>query len=451
MRAEHKKAIFRMVMAISIFFGIFLGVMQIRPPAANEDCPHFARMMHNIQRLAAGPRHSGTDEALIELERVRAEIITEIEDMGLEPIIHEVVYTKDEVAEARNLLAGRRTINDRYFRDGLLHLENILVRLESPYSDRIIIFVTHYDSAFNSPGAADAMTPVAAMLEAMRAHADNMGLANNIYFLFTDGEEIGALGALAFIRDHPDIGDRIDMLVNLEAQGNSGGLILFETSPNPHAMLNIWRRAAERPMGFSLAQTIYERLNTFTDFNFFLLYDWPGVNLAIIEGGRHYHTPTDNFENLNRDTAWHFLTTAMGLADYAADNPLNMPEQSNQAVFFPLLPGLMVVMTHGTAYFLSIFACILALASLIFLHRKKQLTIISIIFTTAITAAAIISTIFLHAASYLFWLPLIIIALSGFIKKWPIAYKAAQTFMIFIILLLWIPLFFAIGALYMIW
>ncbi|MDR2168456.1 MAG: M20/M25/M40 family metallo-hydrolase [Clostridiales bacterium] len=439
----YKRTIFRLVLAIAIAIGIILGVWQMRPPAANEDCPHFQRMMYNIERWSPRPRHGGTDAARAEIARVRAGIIAEIEEMGLEAIIHEVVYTRDEVAAARQLLAGRRTINDRYFRGDRLYLQNILVRLEAAESDRVVIFVAHYDSALNSPGAADAMTPVAAMLEAMRVHASSQNLANNIYFLFTDGEEIGALGALAFIRDHPELGERIDMLVNLEAQGNSGGLILFETTPEPSAMLNVWRRAAVRPIGFSLGQPVYEQLNTFTDFNFFLRYNWRGVNLAIIEGGRHYHTPGDNFANLDRNTAHHFLTTAMGLANYAAANPLNIPESSHSAVFFPLLPGNMVIMSHLAAYILSMLACAAALVYIIFKRRSVILMIL--------TALTILATIFLHEASYLFWLPLIIITSSCFLEKWPIARRGAQILTVFVALLLWTPLIFAVGALYMIW
>ena len=43
----------------------------------------------------------------------------------------------------------------------------------------------NYDTMQYTPGAADAMTPVAAMLETIRFHAHNNNLANNLHFLVT--------------------------------------------------------------------------------------------------------------------------------------------------------------------------------------------------------------------------------------------------------------------------
>jgi len=397
----------RIYIAISILvpllIGITLGIWQVQPQRANGDSPVFQSMMHNIERLAQSPRHTGTPDAFIELKRVRSEIIAEIESMGLEPIIHDVSLFRMEVTEIRQLL-GRRALYRRYFHDQFLPLQNILVRLESQTSDRVVMIVSHYDSAFNSPGAADAMLPVAAMLEAMRIHAGNENLANNIYFLITDGEEIGALGAYAFIRERPDLANRIDMLVNLDARGTSGGLILFETTPQPRSMLKLWNRAVSRPIGFSLAQPIYEYLNYFSDFCFFSMYNWRGVNLAIVQGGEHYHTPTDDFTHLNRNTAWHYLTTVLEFVDYAANNSLyGLHDNSSNAIFFMLLPGNMVVISYTWAYILCGLAVLLALAYFIIQIKNKRLKMSqSTVALLVLTILSIISALLFHVGSYCF-------------------------------------------------
>ena len=86
------------------------------------------------------------------------------------------------------------------------------------------MFVSHYDTMEWTLGAADATTPIAAMLEALRVHSQNNNLTNNLHFLFTDAEEVAALGAFAFSRDFPNMINEVDLLINLEAVGNSGGL-----------------------------------------------------------------------------------------------------------------------------------------------------------------------------------------------------------------------------------
>ena len=57
-------------------------------------------------------------------------------------------------------------------------------------------------------------------------------LARPVTFLFNEGEEMGLLGARAFMDGDP-LRERIDTLINLEARGVSGPAVMFETSrPN---------------------------------------------------------------------------------------------------------------------------------------------------------------------------------------------------------------------------
>jgi len=438
-----------------VIIGTVLGIWQVQPPAADESSPAFQRMMYNIERLAAEPRIVGTEE----LDRARAKIIAEIEGMGLSPIVHSTRYTLDEAYAVWTRLGRRSDIPvetrpvptprppsrlDRLPDEFYVH--NIFVRLEAPNSDRTIMFVSHYDSWPGSPGAADAMTPIAAMLEAMRSQANNENLANNIYFLMTDGEEFGALGVLAFIRDHPELRDRVDMIVNLEAQGNSGGLILFETSPQPYAMLRVFRRAVPRPLGFSIAQSLYDTIRTYTDFCFFRQYGWRGVNLAIIGGFEHYHQPTDTFGNLNKNTVWHYLTTTLGLAAYAANNPLErFGPRPRWAVFFPFLPGNMAVISYFWMYILCALAAALAVAFFVYERRIRKARVtfyhIYLLFLAALSIAA---TVLLPTGGYLVWLPLLAMSVTAFLKSWWVAYRVAQMCTRITVLLLWAPLVYLV-------
>ena len=405
---------------------------------------------------------------------VRDEIIAEIEAMGLTPIIHRTEATLRDNLEAGLLIRPMQNpdatalwvqaitenfedileANATYMRNLFpnhpwghgehIYVDNILVTL--PAADGSaggIMFVSHYDTMQYTPGAADAMTPVAAMLEAMRVHARNDNLANNLHFLFTDAEEVWALGAFAFSRDFPHMIDEVDMLINLEAVGNSGGLLNFQTSDAPHAMISLYNRAVPRPIGFHWGDWVYTTQMPFsyTDFTVFREYGFAGLNFAILGGHEHYHTMTDTFENLNRNTAWHFLTTTMALADYAANNSLErLREPSQDAVFFTFLPGNMLVMTVTTANIFMGLAFAVALAFLIYRFKTKmQKAWLVTILLMVLMIATILLLIFLGALGYLFWIPLLAVSISAFLKKWTLAYRCAMTVSGAVFLLLWVP------------
>ena len=56
-----------------------------------------------------------------------------------------------------------------------------------------------------------------------------------------------------------------------------------------------------------------------------------------------------------------------------------------------------------------------------------------------LTIIAAVFAIFLNVLSYLFWIPLLFISASAFLKNRPIIYKCAMTLSGVVTLLLWIP------------
>gem|GEM_PF-1275410 len=451
---------------------VLLAVWRINPPRADESSPAFARMMANIERLAADIRFVGTPNHAF----VRDEIIAEIEAMGLTPILHRTTATLTDNVDARTRIFSMHNaeanaswlewISDEDNRNlviesnasywaslfpghpwgygGHVYVDNILVTLPSTLPDAgSILFVAHYDTMQYTMGAADAMAPVAAMLEALRTHAQNYNLANTLHFLFIDAEEVAALGAFAFSRDFMHLINEVDMLINLEAVGNSGGLINFQTSENPHAMVRLYNRAVPRPMGFHWGDWVYATFmpGSYTDFTVFRYYGFSGLNFAILGGNEHYHTMSDNYENLNRNSAWHFFTTIMGLADYAANNSLAaLSEPSRDAIFFPFLPGRMIVMTTITANILIGMTFALAITFIAYKFKakpNKSLHITIILSVMLLVTVALL--LFLSILSYLLWIPLLAVAISAFFIKRKWVYRSALVLSGAVALLLWTP------------
>lgn len=75
---------------------------------------------------------------------------------------------------------------------GLVH--NVVATLPGYASTGRVVLAAHYDTTFGTPGAADDKSSVAAMLETARALGGEPS-RNDIVMIFTDGEEVGLLGA----------------------------------------------------------------------------------------------------------------------------------------------------------------------------------------------------------------------------------------------------------------
>lgn len=227
---------------------------------------------------------------------------------------------------------------------------NVLARLAGATDDGagpVVLFMAHHDSRPGAPGAGDDGAAVAAMLESLRALRAGPPLANELWFLLTDGEEAGLLGAEAFAADSARL-ERVRAVINFEGRGNSGPAVLFETGRDDAPLVRAYARAAGWPVASSLGPTVYERLPNDTDLSVFKRRGLPGLNFAFVGGGSAYHQPWDTPANLNPRSLEHhgrlILDLARGLG--AADLEELAREGSGRATFFTL-PGNVLVHYPG--------------------------------------------------------------------------------------------------------
>jgi len=66
-----------------------------------------------------------------------------------------------------------------------------------------------------------------------------------------------------------------------------------------------------------------------------------------------------------------------------------------------------------------------------------------------LTMLAVASLIFLHAVSYLFWIPLLFLLVVDLLKRFRYAYIAAKAISIMVMLMLWVPVVFLSLTLFM--
>ncbi|MCP4540465.1 MAG: M20/M25/M40 family metallo-hydrolase [Chloroflexi bacterium] len=310
---------------VNVALFVFLGLGQLQPSKPTlSDAPlvEFSsdRAMRHLEAIAKRPHPVGSPEQT----EVRDYILEELTAMGLEIQVQE--------STGLNLLWGSP------FRAGTVR--NIVARLKGTESTKSILLMVHYDSVPTGPGASDNGASVAAMLETVRALRAGSPLKNDLILLFTDGEEVGLLGAFAFVDEHPWARD-VGLVVNLEARGIGGPSMMFETSAENGWLIEEFAKAVPHPVANSLAYEIYRLLPNDTDFTVFREAGFSGFNIAFFKGSVYYHTLLDNVENMDERSLQHQGSYTLALARHFGNLPLEDTKESNE-VYFDIFSSMLV-------------------------------------------------------------------------------------------------------------
>lgn len=190
--------------------------------------------------------------------------------------------------------------------------------------------VAHSDSVAAGPGAADDGLGLGVIVEVARALSVD-GVPPRLHVLFTDGEEVGLLGARAFVRSHPSPADRPPLyterlVINIDARGTEGPAYMFQMKGASGPMLDAWRESGCPAQATSLAQTVYDVLPNDTDFTVFARDGWWGYNFALIGGASRYHTADDTVGNLDPRSVQQVGECVLGLAKAWLDRPMEGDE-----------------------------------------------------------------------------------------------------------------------------
>lgn len=318
-------------MTIALGILVLLGMVLIRldgppvPISGNAPLTEFSaeRAMRHVAVISQAPHPVGSDEHAV----VRDYIVNSLSQLGLSP---EVQRAEVSVPGLGNRVA----------------IENIVAGLRGTTRDKAVLLVAHYDSVFSGPGASDDGAGVAALLETARVFKSLPPFKRDVLFLLTDGEELGLLGARAFVAESPRAKD-VGLVLNFDARGTCGPVILFETSDQNSWLIAEVSKAASHPVANSLSYEIYKRLPNDTDFTVFKRAGYSGLNFAFIDGVAHYHTSTDTVANLNPGSLQHDGDYATELGKQFA-NLSEIPAKKGQAIYFDILGRVLV---HYSARF----------------------------------------------------------------------------------------------------
>lgn len=255
-------------------------------------------------------------------------------------------------------------------------LTNYIIQYPGQTEDApAVMLMAHYDAArFSASGAADDAAGVAVALEIFKTFIQqNPAPKNKLLLLITDGEELGLLGANAFIEDQLTYHD-IGVIINLEARGSSGPAILLpETDTGTRGLIEAYQKAGvPMPVSSSLDAEIYAKMPNDTDVTPFKEHGINAFNLAFIDDHFNYHSPTDDLAHLSLNSVAHHLIQSKSLLNYLADTDLKHLQSDASPVYFSV-PTL-GILSYSRSTSLIIFAVLwlswLVLLALTISHKN---------------------------------------------------------------------------------
>ncbi|MEQ9399663.1 MAG: M20/M25/M40 family metallo-hydrolase [Longimicrobiales bacterium] len=255
------------------------------PVPANAPAEVFSssRAMANLIEVSRAAHPPGSPEH----DRVREYLIDRLRTLGLEPTVQE---TTSMLQSGEFLRAAT--------------VRNIVARLPGTNSTGTIVLTAHYDGRELSRGAGDDGVGVVTILEALRAIQATEPLRNDVVVLLTDAEELGLLGARAFVDQHPLMAD-VDLVLSVEMRGGGGPSVMFETGMEGGWAVREYAEASPRPFANSLTYEVYKQLPNDTDFTPFRQAGAQGLNFAAIGRAHVYHQEYDEPANISESTLQH--------------------------------------------------------------------------------------------------------------------------------------------------
>jgi hypothetical protein len=328
--------------------GLALRTPAPRPAAAPATLFSAERAMQNVRAIAQRPHPIGSADAA----RVRDYIAGRLQSLGLQAHVQ----------------------RDEAFFDAwrlppvLASVENVVGVLagQSPQLPAIVI-MSHYDTVPTSPGAGDDSAGVAAALELAANLRAGGPLDRTVIFLFTDGEEVGLLGAAAFFESDP-LSQRVGVVLNMEARGTSGRAMMFETSERAGDLVRLWGANAGMPVANSLMGSVYRRMPNGTDLTVPLKRGLPGMNFAFLGDQFGYHTMVATPERLDVGSLQHLGDQVLPVVLALGKAP-ELPVTNPDVVHFDVLGHTLILYPTWIGWGLAMLAVALVVFAIIRARR----------------------------------------------------------------------------------
>ena len=278
---------------------------------ADADGFSSARVVKDIEVISKERHSVAHPEARA---KVREYLIGRLQQLGADTV---QVFTYDS-------LVGPKNKHVEYVFDAHNIVADFAPLTASEGKPAELLLVAHYDSRYSQPfakdtvwsyGAADDGYGIGVILETVSQLLKNRTeWKQGVKVLFTDAEEAGMMGMTAIWENNKEVFENVGLMVNIEARGTWGPVLLFETCPGNEKVLDLYASASRYPFTYSLTTVVYKFMPNFTDFTI-VKDSIPGLNFSNIADVNHYHTHLDNFTNISEKTIQHYGEQVLPLAE----------------------------------------------------------------------------------------------------------------------------------------
>ncbi len=320
-----------LLMVMIVLLAVFtLRSFLVGAPSVDPNHPfNTAQAFERLERILGDetPHPVDTDAN----DAVRERLLTEITDLGFEPIVRDDFHCVTGYGGVR-----------------CARVQNVMFWVGEPGPNAVML-ASHYDSVPAGPGAADDGAGMAASLEIARLFKDRE-TPRPILVLITDGEEVGLIGAASFVDSDP-FAEMISAVVSMEARGVRGPVAMFETStPNGRDIVGLDPNSlpftrVKNPVSSSFAADIYATMPNGTDVTRYLALDIDAANYAIGQGAHFYHTPRDNLANLEQRAFFHMGANALEAVEGFVYQDPEAPD--NRWIYMDIFGVFMLAMPQG--------------------------------------------------------------------------------------------------------
>lgn len=358
---KYNKAISALILVATIYFS-FNSLLPKVLTETNLPETEFStqKALIHLKKISQKPHYTGTAEHTV----VRNYLVNEFEKLGLQ------VEIQEQVALNKKWRAATNT-------------KNILARIKGSENGKALLLLSHYDSSpHSSLGASDAGSGVVVILEGIRAFlATNKVPENDIIICITDAEELGLLGANAFVNNHSWAKD-VGLVLNFEARGSGGpSYMLAETNGGNKNLIETFQDAnTPYPVANSLMYSIYKMLPNDTDLTVFREdADIDGFNFAFIGDHFDYHTAQDSFERMDLNTFQHQATYLMATLNYFSNADLSNLKTEEDFVYFNFPYFGLVFYPFSRVLPMVLVCALLFFVLLVIGFSNKKLTIVGVL------------------------------------------------------------------------
>ncbi|WP_169814708.1 M28 family peptidase [Nocardia crassostreae] len=285
------------------------------------------RAARTVGEIAQRPHPVGTAEH----DRVRDYLAGELRGLGLETEIRSGIGTWPGNFGTDTIGVGR--------------VDNIVARIPGSDPTGTVYLVAHYDSVPSGPGANNDGVGVAAIVETVRAlRSSETGLRNDVVALLTDGEEMGLLGAEALV--HSGALDRNGVIINLEARGAGGPVMLWRLTHPDSGLVEVARKVAPHPNTDSLNTQLAtgEQTGSNTDFAAFDATGLRMLDWAYAGHSAYYHNRLDDPDHIDLATVQQMGDNTLAQAREFGQRDLTDASGDTDLAYFALPFGVLITL-----------------------------------------------------------------------------------------------------------